>query len=65
MKDAADDQPWVDRWPMYEESHSKFPCLADVEAARIKLARRFNSRPLPKATEVRLASQEHRKTRRR
>src|SRR5262245_51788601 len=28
----------------------------DIEAARIKLARRFNSKPLPKATEVDLAS---------
>jgi hypothetical protein len=58
---ADAEQPWVDHWPLFEEAHSKFPVLADIEAARIKLARRFNSKPLPKATEVDLAWQEHRR----
>ena len=45
---------------MYEEAHSKLPVLADIEAARIKLARRFNSKPLPKEIEVDLAWERHR-----
>ena len=53
---ADDEQPWVDHWPLYEEAHSKFPVLADVEAARIKLARRYS---------LNLAWQEHRRMRRR
>ena len=65
MKDDTADQPFIDDWPMFDEARSKLPCLADVEAARIKLARRFNSKPLPKATEVHLAWQEHQKMRRR
>ena len=55
------EQPFIDHWPLFEEAHSKFPVLADIEAARIKLARRFNAKPLPKATEVDLAWQEHRR----
>jgi hypothetical protein len=65
MKDDTTDQPFVDNWPMYAEAYSKFPVLADIKAARVKLARRFNARPLPKATEVHLAWQEHQKMRRR
>jgi len=57
---ADAEQPWVDHWPMFEEAHSKFPVLADVEAARVKLARKFN-RQLPKAVEVDLAWQAHRR----
>ena len=50
-------------WPLsyFDEARSKLPCLADVEAARIKLARRFNARPLPKEIEVDLAWAEHRR----
>jgi len=65
MKDDATDQPFIDSWPLFDEARSKFPCLADIEVARIKLARKFNARPLPKAVEVNLAWQEHRRTRRR
>ena len=46
-----DDQPWIDDWPLYEEAHSKFPVLADIEAARLRLARKFN-RVLPKEVEL-------------
>jgi hypothetical protein len=35
--------------------------LADIKAARIRLARRFNARPLPKAIEVDLAWEAHRR----
>ena len=55
------EQPYIDRWPLFEEAYSKFPVLADVKAARIKLARRFNARPLPKELEVDLAWAEHRR----
>jgi len=58
---TPDEQPWIDSWPMFEEAHSKFPVLADIETARIKLARRFNSRPLPRKIEVDLAWKEHRR----
>jgi hypothetical protein len=57
----TDDQPFVDHWPMYAEAYSKFPVLADIKAARIRLARRFNARPLPKAIEVDLAWEAHRR----
>jgi hypothetical protein len=38
------DQPFVDRWPLFEEAYSKFPAPVDIEAARLKLARKFNTR---------------------
>jgi hypothetical protein len=50
----SDEQPWVDRWPMFEEAFSKFPVLADIAQARVKLARKFN-RNLPKQVEIDLA----------
>src|SRR5262245_10814060 len=43
----SDDQPFIDNWPLFEEAYSKFPVLADVVEARLKLARKFN-RSLPK-----------------
>jgi hypothetical protein len=43
---------------MFEEAFSKFPVLADVGQARIRLARKFN-RTLPKHVEVELAWNEH------
>ena len=58
---ADTEQPFIDRWPQFDEVLSKFPAPVDIEAARIKLARRFNSKPLPKATEVDLAWQAHRR----
>jgi len=54
-----DDQPWIDNWPMFEEAFSKFPVLADIETARLRLARRFNSKPLPKDVQTDLAWKEH------
>jgi len=54
---------FVDDWPLYEEAYSKFPVLADVEAARIKLARKFN-RTLPKDVEVAIAWAEYGRRRR-
>jgi len=53
-----DEQPWVDQWPIFEEGFSKFPVLADITAARIRLARKFN-RALPRDVEVTLARAEH------
>ena len=53
-----DEQPWIDRWPMFEEAYSKFPVLADIAQARLKLARKFN-RALPKYVEIELAWNEH------
>jgi len=53
-----DDQPWVDRWPMFEEAHSKFPVLADITQARLKLARKYN-RALPKYAEIEFTWKEH------
>src|SRR5262249_24431343 len=55
---SGDNQPWIDSWPMYEEAFSKFPVLADIVQARIKLARKFN-RALPKYVEIELAWSEH------
>jgi hypothetical protein len=52
------EQPFVDCWPLFEEAYSKFPVLADIEQARVKLARKFN-RSLPKQVEVELAWREH------
>ena len=54
------EQPWIDDWDWYEEAFSKIPVLADVEAARVKLARRSNSKPLPKDVQTDLAWKEHR-----
>ena len=55
------EQPWIDDWPLFEETCSKFPVLADVEVARLRLARKFN-RALPKRVEIELAWQEYTKT---
>jgi hypothetical protein len=44
----SDEQPYVDRWPLLEEPYSKSPAPVDIEAARLKLARKFNTRiPTP------------------
>jgi len=56
-----EEQPHVVSWPMFEEAHSKLPVLADVEAARLRLAKKFN-RSLPKAVEVELAWRSHNRT---
>lgn len=53
------EQPFIDDWPLFEEACSKFPVLADVEAARIKLARKWNSKRLPKEAEIDLAWKAH------
>ena len=58
---AEAEQPFVDHWPMFEEAYSKFPVLADIRTARVKLARRFNRRPLPRETQIDLAWEEHRR----
>jgi hypothetical protein len=33
-----------DRWPLFDEGLSKIPAPVDIEAARLKLARKFNTR---------------------
>jgi hypothetical protein len=41
------DQPLITHWPLWDEPLSKIPTPApplDIERARLKLARRFNSR---------------------
>jgi len=53
-----EEQPFIVEWPMFEEAHSKLPVLADVQSARLRLAKKFN-RVLPKATEVELAWRAH------
>jgi hypothetical protein len=57
-----DEQPWIDDWPLWDEGLSKFPAALDIAAAREKLARRFNRRPvrLAKAIEIERAWEEHR-----
>jgi hypothetical protein len=58
------DQPWVE-WPtLWDEPLSKIPAAFDVAAAREKLARRLNRRPvrLSKAVEVARAWEEHNKS---
>jgi hypothetical protein len=58
-----DDQPFVDSWPLWDEPLSKVTAALDIEAAREKLARRFNRRPvrLPKAIEVERGWEEHKR----
>jgi hypothetical protein len=46
------EQPFVDHWPTWDEPLSKFPAAFDVAAAREKLARKFNQRPVRLAKEV-------------
>jgi len=57
------DQPWIDNWPLFEEAHSKFPVLADIEIARRRLARKVN-KVLPKRVEIDIAWTEHERQRR-
>ena len=56
-----DQQPWVDHWPIWDEPLSKITAALDIAAAREKLARRFNRRPvrLPKAIEIERAWEQH------
>jgi len=42
------EQPWIDHWPTFDEARSKIPVSADIEAARVNLARHWNSKPLPR-----------------
>jgi hypothetical protein len=60
---TADDQPFVDAWPLRDEDLSKIPAPLDIERARPRLARRFN-KSLPKQVEIGLAWQEHDRVRR-
>jgi len=57
---SSDEQPFIDYWPMFEEACSKLPAPVDIASARIRLARRFNRRPLPKRVEVDLAWRQQR-----
>lgn len=58
-----DDQPYVD-FPLWDEPLSKITAALDIMAARERLARRFNRRPvrLPKAEEIERAWEEHNET---
>jgi hypothetical protein len=57
----ADEQPWIDAWPMWDEPLSKVTAPFDVALARERLARRFNQRPvrLAKYIEIERAWDEH------
>jgi hypothetical protein len=44
-KFPTSDQPWINHWPTWNEPLSKITAPFDIEAARLKLARRFNTRP--------------------
>jgi hypothetical protein len=61
------EQPWIDHWPMWDEPLSKVTAAFDIDAAREKLARKFNRRPvrLSKTVEVERAWQEHAHSKRR
>ena len=62
IRDIQDSQPYVDAWPMWDEPLSKIPCQpvpVDIAAARLRLARRFNSGRLPKEIEMDIAWHEH------
>jgi hypothetical protein len=56
------EQPFIDHWPVWDEPLSKITAAFDIEAAREKLARRFNRRPvrLAKVIEIERAWREHR-----
>jgi hypothetical protein len=57
----VDEQPFVDNWFMWDEPLSKIPAAFDIEAAREKLARRFNRRVrLSKTIEIERAWEQHR-----
>jgi hypothetical protein len=49
-------------WPVWDEPLSKITAALDIEAAREKLARRFNRRPvrLTKVIEIERAWEQHR-----
>ena len=56
------EQPWIESWPTWDEPLSKIPCLPapiDIDAARLRLARRFNTRRMPKQVEIDDAWREH------
>jgi hypothetical protein len=57
-----DEQPFVDCWPLWDEPLSKIPAAFDIMAAREKLARKFNRRPLrlSKAVEVERSWEQYR-----
>jgi hypothetical protein len=47
-----DEQPFADYWPLWDEPLSKIPAVFDIMAAREKLARKFNRRPVRLSKEV-------------
>ena len=55
------EQPWIDEWPMWDEPLSKVRAALDIAAARERLARKFNRRPvrLSKAIEIDRAWEQH------
>jgi hypothetical protein len=57
-----DEQPWIDAWPMWDEGLSKITAALDIAAAREKLARRFNRKPVrfSKAIEIERSWEQHR-----
>src|SRR6516164_67284 len=58
-----DTQPWIDEWPMWDEPLSKVNAALDIAAARERLARKFNRKPvrLAKAIEIERAWEQHRR----
>jgi hypothetical protein len=59
--EIMDEQPWIDEWPTWDEPLSKINAALDIAAARERLGRKFNRRPvrLSKAIEVERAWEQH------
>ena len=56
------EQPYVDHWPMFEEPYSKFPVLADITHARVKLARASSTDISPSKSKSTSPGKEHDRT---
>jgi hypothetical protein len=62
-----DEQPFIDHWPVWDEPLSKITAALDIAAAREKLARRFNRRPvrLSRVIEIERSWEQHNRLRKR
>jgi hypothetical protein len=63
-----DDQPWIDRWPLFDEALSKVTAPFDIVGARWRLAKWFNVRmpaipPAIREQQIARAWDEHRRAR--
>jgi hypothetical protein len=53
------EQPWIDSWPVWDEPLSKIAAPLDIETARWRLAKRFNSRMLAIPAAIRAQEIDH------